>query len=318
MKLARPAVFYAAAVTLVLGAGLVHRLHAQQNFDNVSITATHVAGNIHMLTGAGGNIGVSAGADGLLVVDDQFAPLAGKIRAALKGINPGKVAFVLNTHYHGDHVGGNEALGKEGTIIAHDNVRKRLVSGHQPFGGEAQSVAAGALPVVTYSQSVTLHFNGEAIEVIHFPGGHTDGDSVVFFTGANVVHMGDHLFVGMYPFVDLSAGGSVQGMAANIEAVLARIGPDTKVIPGHGPLSGAAELRSALEMLRETLAVVRAARGAGKSLEEVKAAGLPAKWDAWGKGFIKPEQWIETLYRTLDGATAPAPQAPAGVSRSDS
>ncbi len=317
MKHARLAAPYLAVVAVVLGAGLIHRLHAQRNFDDVTITATHVAGRVHMLVGSGGNIGVQAGDDGLLMVDDQFAPLADRIRAAMKTIHAGELAFVLNTHYHGDHVGGNEVFGKEATVVAHENVRKRLVSGHQPFGREPQPAAPAALPVVTFNESVTLHFNGEAVEVIHFPRGHTDGDSVVFFTGSNVVHMGDHLFLGMFPFVDLDAGGTVQGMAANLKAVLARIRPDTKIIPGHGPLGSPDDLRRSVEMLEATLDVVRQARGAGRSLEEIQKAGLPARWDEWGKGFIKADRWIETLHRSLETEAPAVPQAPAGVRRSD-
>src|SRR5262249_43272997 len=163
-------------------------LAQQQDFSKVEVKAEHVAGKVYMLTGAGGNIGVSVGEDGLLIVDDQFAPLADKIRAALKGLGEGKLKFVLNTHWHGDHTGGNESFGAEAPILAHANVRKRMSTEQHVFGNAVPPSPAKALPVVTYEQGVSIHFNGEELKVVHYPHGHTDGDSVVYFTGANVVH----------------------------------------------------------------------------------------------------------------------------------
>ena len=273
---------------------------AQQGMENVQIKATHVAGNIHMLEGRGGNIGVSAGSDGVLIVDDQFAPLADKIRAALKKINPGRLEFVLNTHYHGDHVGGNIEFGPEAHIIAHANVRKRLSTPQQLFGRTSEPQPAEALPVITFDNSLSLHFNGEEIRVIHFPHGHTDGDSVVFFKKSNVVHMGDHMFNGMFPFVDLDHGGDVKGMADNVQAVIKQVPADVKVIPGHGPLADRDDLKTFHAMLIETISHVQTQREAGKSLVEVQAAGVPAKWNPWGNGFIKTDRWLETIYKSLD------------------
>ncbi|HKR60894.1 MAG TPA: MBL fold metallo-hydrolase, partial [Pyrinomonadaceae bacterium] len=176
-----------------------------QDFSKVEITATKVNGNIFMLQGQGGNIGVSVGADGILIVDDQFAPLADKIKAALKTLGEGKLKFVLNTHWHGDHTGGNAQFGPEAPIIAHDNVRRRLATEQKSefFKRTTPASPKEALPVITFDKSLSVHFNGEEIKVIHFPQGHTDGDSVIFFTTSNVVHMGDDFFVARFPFVDL-------------------------------------------------------------------------------------------------------------------
>jgi cyclase len=278
----------------------------QQDFSKVEIKVIPAAGNIYMLQGAGGNIGVSAGSDGILIVDDQYAPLAEKIRAALKGINPGKLKFVLNTHFHGDHTGGNPDFGPEATIVAQENVRKRLAAGSTVRGNKTEPMAAAGLPVITYAGSVSVHFNGEEIRVIHYPHGHTDGDSVIFFTKSNVVHMGDDFFAARFPFVDLESGGSVQGMTAGVEKVLAQIPADAKVIPGHGPLSTVNDLKAYHHMLMETASIVQKRIKAGKTLAQMKADGLPAEWKEWGSGFIKTDDWIETLYNSLTQKT-PAP-----------
>jgi cyclase len=274
----------------------------ERDFSKVEVKAQPVAGNIHMLTGAGGNIGVSVGSDGILIVDDQFAPLADKIRAALKGLGDGKLKFILNTHWHGDHTGGNEVFGREAPVIAHDNVRKRL-STEQHIRGEAIAASPkDALPVITFGQSLSVHFNGEEIRVIHFPHGHTDGDSVIFFTGSKVVHMGDDFFAGRFPFVDLESGGSVQGLIENIAKVLAEIPADTKVIPGHGPLSTPADLKAFHRMLTETTRIVADKKKAGKTLEAIQAEGLPDEWKEWGSGFIDTKTWIATIFESLSKA----------------
>lgn len=270
----------------------------QRDFSKVEVKAQAVAGNIHMLTGSGGNIGVSAGSDGILIVDDQFAPLADKIRAALKGLGAGKLKFVLNTHWHPDHTGSNAVFGPEAPIIAHDNVRKRLSAEQHVLGQTVAPSPKEALPVITFGQSLSVHFNGEEIRVIHLPHGHTDGDSVIFFTGSKVVHMGDDFFAGGFPFVDLESGGSVQGLIEGIAKVLAEIPADTKVIPGHGPLSTPADLKAYHHMLTETTQIVEEKRKAGKSLEAIQAEGLPDEWKDWGTGFIKTNDWIATIYQS--------------------
>jgi len=274
-------------------------IEAQQDFSKVEIQAIHVAGPVHMLLGSGGNIGVSAGADGILIVDDQFAPLAEKIRAALKKLGEGKLKFVLNTHWHGDHTGGNQEFGREAPIIAHTNVRKRLATRQTIFGKEIEPSPREALPVITFDDSLSVHFNGEEIRALHVAASHTDGDSVIFFTGSNVVHMGDNFFNGTFPFVDLDSGGDVLGMARAVEDVLSKLPADARVIPGHGPLAGAAELRSYLRMLRETTEIVRKRIALGWDLERIKAEGLPGEWAGWGGGFIKTDQWLEIVHRSL-------------------
>lgn len=275
--------------------------YAQEDYSKVEIKAAKVAGNVYMLEGRGGNIGVSVGSDGILIVDDQYAPLADKIKAALKTLSEGKLKFVLNTHWHGDHTGGNVVFGPEAPIIAHDNVRKRLSTEQriEVFKTTAPASPKEALPVITFGQSLSVHFNGEEIKVIHFPKGHTDGDSVIFFTGSNVVHMGDDFFAGRFPFVDLGSGGSVEGLAKNIGEILGKLPADVKLIPGHGPISTADDLKLYHRMIVETTDIVRKKIAAGKALAEIKKEGLPEEWKSWGTGFIKTDFWIETIHTSL-------------------
>ncbi|HTG87644.1 MAG TPA: MBL fold metallo-hydrolase [Pyrinomonadaceae bacterium] len=274
---------------------------AQTDYSKVEIKATKVAGNVYMLQGAGGNIGVSVGPDGILIVDDQFAPLAEKIRAALKGIDQGKLRFILNTHWHGDHTGGNVEFGPEAPIIAHDNVRKRLSSEQHIdfFKSTVPAAPKEALPVITFNQSLSVHFNGEEIRVIHYPNGHTDGDSVIFFTNSNVIHMGDDFFNGMFPFVDVDNGGNVVGLAKNVGEIIAKIPAGAKLIPGHGPLATVDDLKAFHGMLLGTIDVVRQKVAAGKTLDQIKSEGLPDEWKSWGNGFIKTDQWIQLIHISL-------------------
>jgi glyoxylase-like metal-dependent hydrolase (beta-lactamase superfamily II) len=270
------------------------------DFSKVEIKPAKVAGSVWMLTGAGGNIGVSSGPDGLLIVDDQFLPLADKIKAALRGISPdGKLAFVVNTHWHGDHTGGNRVFGKEATIIAQSNVRKRLTTKQERPGRTIEASPKEALPVVTFEDGVTLWFNGEEIDVIHVPHGHTDGDAVIVFKGSNVVHMGDQFFNGTFPFIDVASGGDVAGYVKNVADLLARIPADAKVIPGHGPLGTVADLKKFHAMLTTTTDLVRAEVAKGMTLEEAKKAGLPAEWKPWATDFVSVEAWVETVYTSL-------------------
>ncbi len=274
---------------------------AQTDFSKVEMKATKVSGNVYMLQGAGGNIGVSVGADGILIVDDQFAPLADKIRAALKGLNQGKLRFILNTHWHGDHTGSNAQFGPEATIIAHDNVRKRLSSEQKIpfFKSTVPASPKEALPVITFNNSLSVHFNGEDIRAIHYPHGHTDGDSVIFFTTSNVVHLGDDFFSGTFPFVDVDNGGNVVGLAKNIGEIITKIPAGAKLIPGHGPLSTIDDLKLYHRMLLQTTDVVRKKVAAGKTLDQIKSEGLPEEWKSWGTGFIKTDQWIELIHTSL-------------------
>src|SRR5436305_3112450 len=256
---------------------------AQQDFSKVQMKVTKVSGTVYMLEGAGGNIGASVGDDGIVVVDDEFLPLADKIEAALKGIADKPVKFVLNTHWHGDHTGGNPHFGEKAPIIAQENVRKRLASGGTTRFGETKPAPKAAMPVITFDQDVSVHLNGEDIHAIHIANGHTDGDSVIFFPQSKVVHMGDDFFNGgIFPFIDLESGGSVQGMIAGGEKVLAEAPDDVKIIPGHGPLGTKDDLRKFVTMLKETSAAVQAGIKKRKTLDQMKQEKVLAKWDSFG------------------------------------
>jgi glyoxylase-like metal-dependent hydrolase (beta-lactamase superfamily II) len=276
--------------------------HAQTDWSRVQMKTTKVAGNVYMLEGAGGNIGVSVGDDGILIVDDQYAPIADKIREALKGIGADKkLRFILNTHWHGDHTGGNVVFGPEAPIIAHDNVRKRMATEQKSefFKRTTPAAPKEALPVVTFNQNLTVHFNGEEIRAIHYPHGHTDGDSVIFFTSSNVVHLGDNFFAGRFPFVDLESGGNVEGLTKNIGEIIGKIPEGAKLIPGHGPLSTIEDLKTYHNMLLKTTDIVRQKMAAGKTLDQIKSEGVPDEWKSWGTGFIKTDMWLEIVYRSL-------------------
>jgi cyclase len=288
-------------VAACLGVLVGHSALAQgQDFSKVEIKATKVAGSVYMLEGAGGNIGVSVGEDGILLVDDQFAPLAPKIQAALKNITDKPVKFVLNTHWHGDHTGGNEQFGASASIIAHENVRKRLASEGAGRDGQKRPAAPkGALPIITFDDRLTVHLNGEDIRAIHYPKGHTDGDAIIFFPKSNVVHMGDDFFSGRFPFIDLQSGGSVRGLIANLEKVIPEIPAGAKLIPGHGPISSVDDLKAFLSMLKETTALVQAGIKAGKSLEQLNKEKALGKYDKWSWEFIKTDRFTEILYNDL-------------------
>ncbi|MEW5927660.1 MAG: MBL fold metallo-hydrolase [Gemmatimonadota bacterium] len=289
-----------AAALLVPGAA-----RAQQDMSGVEVRTQHVAGAVHVLTGAGGNVAVVAGADGVFLVDDQFAPLTEKIRAAVARISPAPIRFVLNTHWHGDHTGGNENLGRAGAlIVAHDNVRTRM-SADQFMNRMTDTVRAsppGALPVVTFTDTVTFHLGGDEVRAFHVPPAHTDGDAVVHFRRADVIHTGDTYFNGLYPYIDLSSGGSVDGMIAAADRVLAMAGERTRIIPGHGPVSGRAELRAYRDMLVAVRDRVRALAREGKTLQQVQAAKPSAEFDArWGGGFMKPDAFVRVVYESVSG-----------------
>ena len=264
----------------------------------VQVVATHVAGNLHMLTGQGGNIGISAGEDGILMVDDQFANLEDKIRAAIAGIAEGSPRWLVNTHWHGDHTGGNAAFAKDALIFAHDNVRVRMADG----GGRGAPAPQEALPVVTFGSQITLHVNGEEVQVTHVPPAHTDGDVVLYFTGSNVAHVGDLFFNGMFPFVDLQSGGSVIGMLEAVDGLLERLPEDVKIIPGHGPLADRAALQAYRKMLGVSLRMVSARLDEGMDESAAVNAGLPEEYASWSWNFVSTERWLQTVYRDLAAA----------------
>jgi glyoxylase-like metal-dependent hydrolase (beta-lactamase superfamily II) len=267
------------------------------DFSKVQMKVTKVAGNVYMLEGAGGNIGASVGEDGIVIVDDQFAPLADKIKAALKGVTDKPVRFVINTHFHGDHTGGNAIFQKDAPIIAQDNVRKRLEAG----AADRKPAPKDALPIITFDHDVTVHLNGEDIHALHFASGHTDGDSIIFFPKSNVVHMGDDFVTYGFPFIDLKSGGSVEGMIAAVDDVVSKLPADVKVIPGHGPISNLDDVRKFSTMLKDTLAVVQKALKQGKTLDQMKQEKILAPWDKWSGDFINSNGFIEVLYNDLTG-----------------
>jgi cyclase len=276
---------------------------AAQDFSKVEVKASALRGGTHLLTGAGGNIVASVGDDGTFIVDDQYAPLSPRIRAALKDIGGGEVRFVINTHWHGDHTGGNESFGKAGAVIvAHDNVRKRMSTEQliAAFDRKVEASPEAALPVVTFAEGVTLHLNGDTVRVSHVADAHTDGDALVKFERADVLHMGDTFFNGGYPFIDVGSGGSIGGAIAAVDAGLAMSGGETIVVPGHGPRTdrdGLAAYGAMLKGYRDRIAALKAE---GKSLQDVIAARPTAATDAeLGQGFIKPDQFVTFVYETL-------------------
>jgi cyclase len=281
----------------------------EQDFSKVEIRTAQLAPNLYLLQGAGGNMTASVGADGVLLVDDEFAPLADKIRAALKGLGAEKpVRYVINTHYHFDHTGGNLPFAQAGaTVIAQDNVRTRLITGGTAGNGgsvarEIKPSEPGALPQVTFDHMLTVHVNGEDARAVHYPKAHTDGDTVVFFPGASVVAMGDIYVRYGFPFIDINAGGSVQGMIAACEEVLKSVPANAKIVPGHGELSNVDELRTYTQMLKDTAAAVAGALKAGKTLAQMKSERVLGPWSerySPPKAFIDTDAFTETLYNSL-------------------
>jgi glyoxylase-like metal-dependent hydrolase (beta-lactamase superfamily II) len=293
-------------VTVFLLSLALAALAQEKDFSKVEMKVSKVGGNVYMLEGAGGNIGASVGEDGIVVVDDQYAPLAEKIQAALKGITDKPVRFVINTHYHGDHTGSNAFFQRTAPVIAQDNVRKRLEqAGVAGNGGsvrmDTKAQPKEALPIITFDHDVTVHLNGEDIRALHFPAGHTDGDSIIFFPRSNVVHMGDDYVTYGFPFIDVDSGGSVNGMIDAVDKVIGQLPPDVKVIPGHGPVGTIDDMRVYLKMLKDTRDVVQAALQQGKTLDQMKQAKILGPWKKYAGDFISEDAYLETVYNSLTG-----------------
>jgi cyclase len=299
MSAPTPAALALAAPAALLLVASAASADDKQDFSKVQIKATKVAGQVYVIEDAtaefsGGNVGVSVGPDGIVLIDDKFAPLAPRLEAALRTVSDKPVRFVINTHYHGDHTDGNAVFGLKSTVIAHENTRKRMAaSKDQP------PIPPAALPVITFEDKLSVHLNGEDIRAIHFPSGHTDTDVVIFFTRSNVVHMGDDFFNGIFPFIDVEGGGSVKGLIANVQKLLEQIPADAKIIPGHGPIATTKELRAFLTMLQGTSAIVEAGIKAHKTADQLKKEKALAKFDSWAHGFFKADDFIDLLYKDL-------------------
>ena len=295
-------VFQVASLCLLTHSGMA-LADNHDRFANVEIKSQQVADGLYMLTGAGGNMGLSIGKNGTYLIDDQFAPLTDKIIAEIKRLGGDVPKFLLNTHWHGDHSGGNENFGKQGSVIvAHDNVRKRMSTEQfvAAFNMRSEPAPEVALPTITFAEGVNFHWNGDVIEVKHQPHAHTDTDSFVYFQQANVIHTGDLYFSGMYPFIDAGTGGSITGMIAAVDRILQKADDNTKIIPGHGPLSTKADLQAYRDMLATVESRIKPMIAEGKSRLEVMKAKPTADLDAkWNNGFLKSDIWVGIVYDGL-------------------
>jgi len=276
---------------------------AQENFDSVKVTSQKLTDNLYMLMGAGGNLGVLVGPDGTLLVDDQFAPLSNRINGAIKTIDPAEIRFLVNTHIHGDHSGGNENFKRMGsTVIAQDNVRKRMSS--SAVNSKTKEVTPprdkDAWPVVTFPTDMSVHINNEDIQLLYFGPAHTDGDVAVWFKSANVMHLGDMFVTYGYPYIDYEGGGSINGFISNLDKILGLMNDQTRVIPGHGPLSKKTDVQKFRDSLADIRDQVLAALKKGKKLEEISGLPIASKYDAvWGGGFLKGKDFVFQIAENL-------------------
>ena len=273
----------------------------QQSFDTVQVRAEKVTERLYVLFGAGGNIALSIGADGAFIVDDQFAPLSEKITRAIAGLTDRPLRFVVNTHWHGDHTGGNANFGRAGAvIIAQDNVRKRMGTEQVRGNNRTPPSPREALPVITFTQGLSLHVNGDSVVAIYVPNAHTDGDALIHYVGSNAIHMGDTFFAGRFPYIDLNSGGTVDGIVESADRALSIAGDDTRIIPGHGPISTKRDLAQFRQVVAQVRDRVKALVVQGKSLTEVAASKpLEGIADSWGSGFINGDAFIDIVYTDL-------------------
>jgi glyoxylase-like metal-dependent hydrolase (beta-lactamase superfamily II) len=277
----------------------------ERDVSTVEIETTKLSDTVYLLLPVppwAGNLAVSAGEDGILIVDTQMMPITGKIKAAVDAIQPGGVDFVVNTHYHYDHAGGNEAFGLESVIVAHETVRERLAEGREAGARFIEGTRPrAALPVITFEKDVTFHYNGESVDVVHLGNpAHTDGDTVIFFRDSNVIHTGDqYVNLGGFPYIDRDVGGSALGLRDNIAQVLALVDDETKIVPGHGPLASKADLQHFYDIVSETIDHIDGAKRSGKTLEQIQGEGLPEKYAQY-TGFMPHASWIQFVYSSLD------------------
>lgn len=275
----------------------------KHNATSPSFRSAALTDQVSMLRGKGGNVAVLTGDQGILMVDDDYQDMTPALKTALQPFGgEKKLTYIINTHWHGDHTQGNLHFGHSAKIVAHDNVRERLLTSQEVklFKMVTEPYPEHALPSITYQKELTLHINGEEVSVMHLPGGHTDGDSVVYFKKANVIHMGDLYFNGFFPFVDVQNGGSVIKMSKNVTDVLGMIDDNTIVIPGHGPVSNKAELTAFRDMLRGTYTEVQEMRDKGMNLGQMQVEGLSADWMDWTDGFLSEQVWIGIVNSSID------------------
>lgn len=293
---------FLAASPLALSACAQGNAQEADRFAKLEIKTEQLTDSIAVLFGAGGNIGVSYGPDGTVLIDDQFAPLTPKIQTAIGALGADPVKYLINTHWHGDHSGGNENFGKAGALImAHDHVRERMAGEQKSGRGNDPASPKEALPTVTYHDGIKLHLNGDEVHVKHMKHAHTDGDSIVFWKKANVIHMGDLYFNKVtLPFIDLNSGGNAKGVLAAAEKALTMVDDNTKIIPGHGPMATKADLMDYRDMLKSVIGAVEKARGEGKTLEQIQAMKPAAKWDTNKDAFIKGDAFVEAVYKSLE------------------
>ena len=296
-------------VLLVLALAGAPAVSAQQDFSQVKVTVVPVVPGIYMLQGAGGNIGLSVGKDNAFVIDDEYAPLTDRIKAAIATVTPNPVRFLVNTHWHGDHTGGNENMANGGAIlVAQENVRRRMSTEqfNELFKSRTPASPAAALPVITFADEIRFYVNGDSVQVWHVKNAHTDGDAIVMFLGANVIHMGDTYFNGIYPFIDVSSGGSLPGIISAVDHALAMTNDGTKIIPGHGPLGDRASLMAYRKVMADVRDRVGRLIAKKRTLAQIIAAKPLANYDeTWGKGFMKPDQFLTLVHASLTKGAAP-------------